>query len=164
MNNNQSHALACLEYLKKLALAYVNNSSDLGDEEDVENNYAHVKAILRNNMKYKIECTGPCGYTITRLADNTTIFLQGDDAITFSKNLDATTATFTDDDVCATYDDLFKTPHFGYYEVDDGCCINFYHYDESGTMRRETLTTIKDIVLAEELITNLNNILPLIRK
>jgi hypothetical protein len=55
-------------------------------------------------------------------------------------------------------------PHFGFYEVDDGCAINFYYPDAQGTTRRETVTTIEDVIQAQELCDNLNLIIPLITK
>lgn len=52
--------------------------------------------------------------------------------------------------------------HFGFYEVDDGCAINFYYPDETGMTRRETVTTIQNVTDAQELCDNLNRIIPLL--
>ena len=56
-------------------------------------------------MKYKIESSGngAC-WTITRLSDNASLFLQGEDALIFGKELESTHDLYTDDDVCSIYD------------------------------------------------------------
>lgn len=59
-------------------------------------------------MKYIISCSGTA-YTITRIADGATLFLQGDDALSFGRQLEATHEGYTDDDVCAEYDSVFVT-------------------------------------------------------
>jgi len=42
-------------------------------------------------------------YQIVRMADGATVFLQGDDAIRMSQQLDKTTEHFTDEDVASQY-------------------------------------------------------------
>lgn len=60
-------------------------------------------------MRYKIKSTGNGAfYTITRLSDGACVFLEGDDALEFEKSLETTNERFTDDDVCALYDDVMK--------------------------------------------------------
>lgn len=59
-------------------------------------------------MRYRIESTGNGAFwTITRLADGATLFLQGDDALAFGKRLESTTESFSDDDVCDECAELF---------------------------------------------------------
>jgi hypothetical protein len=45
-------------------------------------------------------------YIIVRLTDGKSVSLQGDDAAQFSRDLDATTHLYTDDDLCAEYDEV----------------------------------------------------------
>ncbi|MFM9962527.1 MAG: hypothetical protein ACKV2Q_15045 [Planctomycetaceae bacterium] len=52
-------------------------------------------------------------WEITRIADGATLLLQGADAETFGRQLEATHAAWTDDDVCAEYDALFAPPENG---------------------------------------------------
>ena len=42
-------------------------------------------------------------YQIVRKADGATVFLQGDDAVRLSQELDQTTEHFTDEDVASQY-------------------------------------------------------------
>lgn len=58
--------------------------------------------------QYRSEGNG-ARYEIKRLADGATLFLQGDDAVQFSNELDKTHDRWTDDDVCAQYDELFES-------------------------------------------------------
>jgi hypothetical protein len=44
--DDAAHALACAEYLAKLAMLHVNNDTELGDETDVENNLHQIRAVL----------------------------------------------------------------------------------------------------------------------
>lgn len=61
-------------------------------------------------MRYKITSSGNGAFwTITRLADCASVTLQGDDAVTFSELLDATTESYTDDDLAAEYDSVLTT-------------------------------------------------------
>lgn len=65
--------------------------------------------------RYRIDSSGNGLYlTITRLADFASVTLCGDDAVAFGKRLDATTDAYTDDDLCAEYDDVLTTD-----ELDD---------------------------------------------
>lgn len=65
--------------------------------------------------RYRIDTTGNGLYaTITRLSDWSSVTLCGDDAAAFCQRLDATTDAFTDDDLCAEYDDVLTTD-----ELDD---------------------------------------------
>ena len=59
--------------------------------------------------RYKIEslCNGAF-WTITRLSDGKSAFLQGDIARCFERELDATYASCTDDDICDAYDTLLE--------------------------------------------------------
>jgi hypothetical protein len=59
-------------------------------------------------MKYKIESqgNGVC-WLITRRADKARLFLQGDDALTFGKQLESTYASCSEEDVCEEYDEVF---------------------------------------------------------
>lgn len=57
---------------------------------------------------YKTESTGNGAFwTVTRLADGATLFLQGDEASAFALKIGNTHDACTDDDVCAEYDDVF---------------------------------------------------------
>ncbi len=59
-------------------------------------------------MKYKIESHGNgTSWLITRTADKATLFLQADDALTFGKQLESTCASYSEDDLCEEYDELF---------------------------------------------------------
>jgi len=59
-------------------------------------------------MKYKIEPQfNGTMWLITRTADNARLFLQGDDALTFGKQLESTCESYSDDDVCEEYSELF---------------------------------------------------------
>lgn len=61
--------------------------------------------------RYKIESThNGAFWTITRLEDGATLALQGDDAVTFARCLEATHAGYTEDDVCDEYSDVFRLP------------------------------------------------------
>lgn len=61
--------------------------------------------------KYRIEPSGNgLFWTVTRLADGATLFLQGDDAAQFGRWLESTWGGFTDDDVCDKYADQFTVP------------------------------------------------------
>jgi hypothetical protein len=59
-------------------------------------------------MKYEIESqvNGTC-WLITRRADNARLFLQGDDALTFGQQLESTSESYSEDDVCEQYDEVF---------------------------------------------------------
>ena len=46
-------------------------------------------------------------WTVTRLTDGAQLFLQGDDAEYFGTQLDATHASYDEDDVCDEYADQF---------------------------------------------------------
>ena len=57
---------------------------------------------------YEIESTGNgATWTIKRLDDGATLFLQGDDAITFANKINDCSDDYTDEDVCAEYDSQF---------------------------------------------------------
>lgn len=54
--------------------------------------------------KYRIESTGNGAFFfITRLADDSAIMIQGDDAVIFGRILANTHDKFTDDDLAAEY-------------------------------------------------------------
>lgn len=54
--------------------------------------------------RYRIESHGNgLFFTLTRLADGNSTFIQGADAAVFGEALDATNSTFTDDDLCDEY-------------------------------------------------------------
>ena len=60
-------------------------------------------------MRYRIEsCGNGLHWEVTRLSDGATLVLQGDDALRFGRQLEATNAAYTDDDVCSEYDALFS--------------------------------------------------------
>ena len=59
-------------------------------------------------MRYKIRSTGNgSSWTITRLDDGATLFLQGDDAVEFARQLDDTTDGFDDAALCDQYEAAF---------------------------------------------------------
>lgn len=61
--------------------------------------------------RYSIESKGNGAFvTVTRLRDGASVFFQGDDAVTFTAELDATHERWTDDDVCAEYDEVMLLP------------------------------------------------------
>jgi len=65
-------------------------------------------------MKYKIESQfNGTSWLITRTTDNARLFLQGDDALTFGKQLESTSESYSEDDVCEEFSELFRD------EVDD---------------------------------------------
>jgi hypothetical protein len=65
-------------------------------------------------MRYKIESTGSGAFwTITRLADGATLFLQGDDAANFAREIDSLPDWMTSDDQCDAYADAFVPPVAG---------------------------------------------------
>ena len=66
-------------------------------------------------MRYRIESNGSgLTYTITRLADGATLFLQGDAALEFERMTNSTNARYTDDDVCDEYGDQFDDGRTNY--------------------------------------------------
>ena len=59
-------------------------------------------------MRYQIDSTGNGAFwTIKRLSDGATLFLQGDDAVLFDKLLECTTDAYCDDALCDEYASLF---------------------------------------------------------
>ena len=61
-------------------------------------------------MRYKIETThNGAFYTITRLADGASIFLQGDDAVLFGDRIEGLPAGSEEEDrVCEDYDAVMQ--------------------------------------------------------
>lgn len=58
--------------------------------------------------RYTIKSSGNGAFwSVVRLADDASLFLQGDDAVIFGEKLDSTHDRYTDDDVCAEYDEQF---------------------------------------------------------
>ena len=47
-------------------------------------------------------------FTIERLSDGASVFMQGDDADEFRWQLECTSDRFTIDDLCAQYDDVMQ--------------------------------------------------------
>lgn len=68
------------------------------------------QVTIYTSKRYSVDSMGNGAFvTVTRLTDGASVFMQGDDAVTFREELDAAGEIYTADDVCSEYDEVMTT-------------------------------------------------------